>query len=207
MELMNIRRSLLSSKNSTGNISAIISHGNELINTGFYPNSCCLARFDAKFDSMQTYGNLYGSTGANNSRFGIQFNSSANGIYSYAWSTSNVNNMSSSIPGNGVRFVSYLSNGFSLFNDGQNATIEATRPLLIFGGYYTENYDKKSAITFYGLQVYDLIKMKIVKNYVPWLDENNIPCVKELETNTLLYNAGSGEFGYIDLDGTVHDNV
>ena len=34
---------------------------------------------------------------------------------------------------------------------------------------------------------------------------NNVPCVRELVNDEYFYNVGTGAFGYIDLEGNVHD--
>ena len=57
---------------------------------------------------------------------------------------------------------------------------------------------------FYGLKCYDQ-NGNLVKKYVPWLDENNVPCVHELVDDEYFYNVGTGTFGYIDLEGNTHD--
>ena len=79
----------------------------------------------------------------------------------------------------------------------------ANKPLIIFYTYRGTGYDRLGAFTFYGLKCYEFFKLK--KYYVPWLDENNVPCVHELVDDEYFYNVGTGAFSYIDLEGNVHD--
>ena len=80
-----------------------------------------------------------------------------------------------------------------------NYNAESTKAFLIFRAYYNHNLDVAGGISFYGLKCYEA--GVLMHKYVPWLDENNVPCVKDLVENELLYNAGTGGFDYIDANG------
>ena len=185
---------------SGGNILALISHGSEYINTGYYPRVCTEYFLKATKDKTYTayenlFSALFGSTGT---RIGIQMNgNSLTNVCYYATSGSSVANIPSSLSAD----VPTILSTRHLVSAGHDTV--ATKPLLIFYGYYNAGFDRKGQFNFFGLKCYEF--GTLVKKYVPWLDENNVPCVHELVDDEYFYNVGTGTFGYIDLEGNVHD--
>ncbi len=185
---------------SGGNILALISHTAEYINTGYLPKACAEYFLKAtKSVSRTQYENLFAALFYSiNGRIGIQMHvNSLTNIGIYITPGLSVGNLSSSLSADVPTVLSTRlaipANPFTL----------ATKPLLIFFGYYNNNFDKLSSYNFYGLKCYEV--GTLVKKYVPWLDENNVPCVHELVDDEYFYNVGTGNFGYIDLEGNVHD--
>ena len=86
---------------------------------------------------------------------------------------------------------------------------------IYFDCLVTDNYsmdDFQSRIYAHLKRLFDIPRYELcydfgtlVKKYVPWLDENNVPCVHELVDDEYFYNVGTGTFGYIDLEGNTHD--
>ena len=185
---------------SGGNILALISHGEEYINTEYYPKVCTEYFLKATKDKHHgRYENLFASLfGSIGTRVGIQMdvNSMTNVAY-FVQPTTSVSNVPSSLS---TDVPTILSTRHLLSADPDTV---ATKPLLIFYGYYSAGFDQKGQFNFYGLKCYDF--GTLVKKYVPWLDENNVPCVHELVDDEYFYNVGTGTFGYIDLEGNVHD--
>ena len=185
---------------SGGNILALRSHGREWINTGYYPKeivdiSCCISK--SAEETASQHGGILSVMFPSN-RIGNQFVTTyIDRIYYYDGT------------GNMPTQVRVSENPTQFFNrmcrismpDGQFEV--ASKPLIIFYTYRGAGYDKLGAFTFYGLKCYEFSKLK--KYYVPWLDENNVPCVHELVDDEYCYNVGTGNFGYIDLEGNVHD--
>ena len=185
---------------SGGNILALISHGEEYINTEYYPKVCTEYFLKATKDKHHgRYENLFASLfGSIGTRVGIQMdvNSMTNVAY-FVQPTTSVSNVPSSLS---TDVPTILSTRHLLSADPDTV---ATKPLLIFYGYYSAGFDQKGQFNFYGLKCYDF--GTLVKKYVPWLDENNVPCVHELVDDEYFYNVGTGAFGYIDLEGNTHD--
>lgn len=177
---------------SGGNVLALISHAQEYINTGYYPNIDVEMRL--KIES-NAYSNQYGGmccVAYSSSRIGCQFYSSN---YDKAQFFTTIDK--------GYADVINIDNPFWIRSLIPYQTQEqAGRPLIIFYVYRNAGYDRKGAMTFYGLKCYE--NKKLVKKYVPWLDDNNVPCVHELVDDEYFYNVGTGAFGYIDLEGNEH---
>ena len=177
---------------SGGNIRALISHAQEYINTGYYPNIDVEMRLKI---ANNAYSNQYGGlccVAYSTSRIGCQFYSSN---YEKAQFLTTINLSYADVVN--------IDNPFWIRSLIPYQTQEqANRPLIIFYVYRNAGYDRKSGMTFYGLKCYE--NRKLVKKYVPWLDENNVPCVHELIDNEYFYNVGTGNFGYIDLEGNEH---
>lgn len=51
-------------------------------------------------------------------------------------------------------------------------------------------------------KLYDSTK-ELARDFIPCLDTNNTPCFYDTVTQQTFYNAGTGEFGYETMDGTV----
>ena len=188
---------------SGGNILALISHGNEYINTGYYPKVCDEYFLKLTKDkTVDTYENLFAALFYDlGARTGIQMHvNSLQKINIYATPGDSVSNITISSLSADVPTV--LSTK-CLIPATPHPFGVATKPLLIFHGYYGNGFDRKSAFNFYGLKCYEF--GKLTKKYVPWLDENNVPCVHELVDDEFFYNVGTGNFGYVDLEGNVHD--
>ena len=184
---------------SGGNILALRSHGREWINTGYYPKeivdiSCCISK--SAEEPSSRYGGIVSAMFPSN-RIGVQFSSASIDKIAYF----NVGSLGTDgkISENPTQFFDRLDR--ISMPDGQFEV--ASKPLIIFYAYRGSSYDVLGAFTFYGLKCYEFFKLK--KYYVPWLDENNVPCVHELVDDEYFYNVGTGAFGYIDLEGNVHD--
>ena len=190
---------------SGGNLLALITHGQEYLTTNFYPpaNTNYLLKFRVirVFSNPAVFGTIYkppgcefrinvfaGSTGLQKSRYAVSIGLSGGGI--------NIDHDTSVVTVIPVNSPCPDSDDLS------------TYPLAIFGQYAgnsTGNVGNTDGhFEFYGLKCYDQ-NGSLVKKYIPWLDENNVPCVRELVDDEYFYNVGTGNFGYIDLEGNVHD--
>jgi hypothetical protein len=193
---------------SGGNITAIIMHSNggqngSYINTGYFPhgNANIYCKIAVTQELYVRYGNIFGAFFGNAissacRRIGCQMDMGSNLIYicSYYADTGSINtNVALSDEPKIIKGASLIL----------LPTDIATVPLLIANGYYrTENTkDVCGGMIFYGLKAYE--NGKLVKKYVPWLDDNEIPCVRELIDDEYFYNAGVNNFGYIDLNGNI----
>ena len=188
---------------SGGNVLALISHSGERIHTEYYPKLCA-EYFIKAAKPVQYRSNEY--------LFCVMFydiNARA-GIQRNANSTTTINILTTNtgytgsvpIPELYTDVPQIMYTRCAMYGDPFHI---ATRPLIIFRGYFRDRdrYDVEGGFNFYGLKCYEF--GKLVKKYVPWLDKNNVPCVHELVDDEYFYNVGTGNFGYIDLEGNVHD--
>ena len=190
---------------SGGNLLALITHGNEYLTTNFYPpaNTNYLSKFRVirVFGNPAVFGAIYkppkcefrintfaGSTTLKKSKYAISIGIDGGGV--------NIDHDTSVVSVIPVNSPCPDSNDLS------------TYPLAIFGQYAGNSTGNITSTEghyeFYGLKCYDQ-NGNLVKKYVPWLDENNVPCVHELIDDEYFYNVGTGNFGYIDLEGNTHD--
>lgn len=177
-----------------GNIAAIISHGTEYILTDYYPLMNILYSIKLSDDNLTAWeGYFAASNGSNN--VSVQRNSSS---WQFVVKLQTSGNTSYTVPGYGDHIPVVVS----MSCVGKSA-ITATNPIVICGSYYNGALEAtKGKFTFYGLNVADSYT-HILARFVPWL-ENNVPCVKDIVNNKLYYNAGTGGFDYIDLEGVLH---
>ena len=188
-----------------GNLLALITHGQEYLTTNFFPpaNTDYLLKFRVirVFSNPAVFGTIYkppgcefrinvfaGSTGLQKSKYAVSIGISGGGI-----NIDHDTSIVSVIPVN------------SPCPDSDDLS---TYPLAIFGQYAgnsTGNVGNTDGhYEFYGLKCYDQ-NGNLIKKYVPWLDDNGVPCVHELVDDEYFYNVGTGTFGYIDLEGNTHD--
>ena len=190
---------------SGGNVLALISHAQEYINTGYYPKITTEYYIKAhKTTNYQRYENLFSALFYDiDVRIGAQFiERSLSEVRFYYTPTSNSGSINTTISNEPTILSTRCP--FLEVSSAQELSHIATHPLLIFFGYYRNGYDTyKGGYNFYGLKCYE--NKKLIKKYVPWLDENNVPCVHELVNDEYFYNVGTGAFGYIDLEGNTHD--
>lgn len=189
---------------SGGNVLALISHAQEYINTGYYPKIATEYYIKAhKTTNYQRYENLFSALFYDvDVRIGAQFvERSLSEVRFYYAPTSNSGTINTTISNEPTILSTRCP--FLEISSAQELSHIATHPLLIFFGYYRNGYDTyKGGYNFYGFKCYE--NKKLVKKYVPWLDDNNVPCVHELVDDEYFYNVGTGAFGYIDLEGNEH---
>ena len=190
---------------SGGNLLALITHGQEYLTTNFFPpaNTNYLLKFRVirVFSNPAVFGTIYkppgcefrinvfaGSTGLQKSKYAVSIGISGGGV--------NIDHDTSVVSVIPVNSPCPDSDNLSAY------------PLAIFGQYAgnsTGNVGNTDGhFEFYGLKCYDQ-NGNLIKKYVPWIDENNVPCVHELVDDEYFYNVGTGAFGYIDLEGNTHD--
>ena len=184
---------------SGGNILALIGHAQEYIVTEYYPKLC--TDYYLKLTKPTFYRNYEGFFSAlfvnENARPGIQMANRSDRVNILVTRYIVAQNVALPLP---TTDPTVWSTRCAMSG---NALQTASKPLVIFHGYGASNLDVIGGFNFYGLKCYEF--GKLVKKYVPWLDENNVPCVHELVDDEYFYNVGTGTFGYIDLEGNVHD--
>lgn len=178
---------------SGGNIQAIIGDGNSYINTGLTITDNHI--FSAKFKPNATvsYEYVFGTNRSNNvtSKINLQRQGLSN---TWLFTLSSLSGSAVTVSDTVIMMKGALG----------TANVEYDLPLLLFRGYHQGRIENQtSKITFYGLNIVDE-NNEYIHKFVPWKDENDIICVKNLVTGDIYYNAGTGTFGYIDADGVVH---
>ena len=76
------------------------------------------------------------------------------------------------------------------YTENVTTNSNSTNTFKIF--YATGN---KAKMKLFNCKIYDE-NNKLIRYYIPCLDDSNVPCLYEQKTKTTLYNAGSGTFGY-----------
>lgn len=84
------------------------------------------------------------------------------------------------------------------FNNVQTNTIQrkdSTKTLFLFA-YHHENDTGSihSSVRIYSFKIWD--NGKLVRNFIPVLDQNNVPCMYDEVNRDFFYNQGTGEFLY-----------
>ena len=59
---------------------------------------------------------------------------------------------------------------------------------------YTYNYDQKATIKLYGCKIYQ--NGELVRDFIPVLDTNEVPCLFDKISSAYFYNQGTGTFTY-----------
>ena len=178
---------------SGGNIQAIIGDGNSYINTGLTITDNGI--FSCKFKPNQTvqYEYVFGTNVSSNIARKINLQRQAvsnNWLFTVTLMVGAVVEVTDTV----VMFKGSIG----------TTNIVYDLPLLLFRGYHQGKMESQtSKITFYGMNIVDE-NNEYIHKFVPWKDENDVICVKNLVTGDIYYNAGTGTFGYIDAEGVEH---
>lgn len=178
---------------SAGNIQALIAHGSEYIMTDYMGTGNEI--FGAKFASSKAvqYEHFWGMSFSNN-KYDMQRQGASWNVNTMVRGTTSIDTFS-------------ITSGTPFVKAGGALGYEAmtpTKALAIFAGYYNNNLEPGlSKATFYGLNLVNA-NGEYIARFMPWL-ENGTPCVKDLISGSIYYNAGTGTFGYIDAEGVTHD--
>ena len=179
---------------SGGNILAIIGNGTSYIDTGLYlPHNNIVVGVKFKMNTPVAYEYVFGDWCTNPSeRFAVQKNAGTSNTFNFYPVTPTYSQA--------VTDVTVFEGGII----GRSGSPIATSPLLIFKGYYYTGVETQvSKTSFYGFNAVDIYGDYVVK-LVPWKDDNDVICVRNLVTEENYYNAGAGTFGYIDANGVEH---
>lgn len=180
-----------------GNIQALITHGNEWVNTNLLIDSTKIFVFDGIISTYHQYDYLFGLSGGSSIRACCQYSSDTSLNIPFWYSNANF----SFFPTIGERFTVIVGGNFNYITA---ARYTATKPLLIFAGYYQEiQQSARFKGYFYGLELIDYTTRQLAYNFVPWLDSNDVPCIKDTVHNQLYYNSGTGGFDYLDNNGNI----
>jgi len=178
---------------SAGNIQALIAHGSEYIMTDYMGTGNEI--FGAKFASSEAvrYEHFWGMSFSNN-KYDMQRSNASWNIDTMVRGTASIDRLAITSGTPFVKAAGALGYG----------AMTPTKALAIFAGYYNNNLESQlSKATFYGLNLVNA-NGEYIARFMPWL-ENGTPCVKDLISGSIYYNAGTGAFGYIDAEGVTHD--
>lgn len=179
---------------SGGNILAIIGNGISHIDTGLYlPHNNIVVGVKFKMNTPVGYEYVFGDWCTSLSeRFAVQKNAGTSDIFNFYPVT--------------PKYTQSITDA-TIFEGGiigRSGSPVATSPLLIFKGYYNDRLESAfSKTSFYGFNAVNIYGEYIAK-IVPWKDDNDVICVRNLVTGENYYNAGTGTFGYIDANGVEH---
>lgn len=173
----------------------IESTGTQYIDTGFYPTSTTKVRL--KFNMTKATGYVifgYYNTEENSFRL---FNYNNNAYLDYG-SGAGYNRIYGGTLSEGVtyniefgnRYVTNLDTGENIVSNTEVAFSTKTQKAGIFG----DGTSATSLGKLYYCQIFD--NGVLVRDFVPALDSNNVPCLYDKVTQQYFYNSGTGDFNY-----------
>lgn len=95
--------------------------------------------------------------------------------------------------GNGFRSLNYTGKNIRFISSYSNTTMNANGSIILFGGRLDGTIAKGIARIF---RVILYENKAVLRDYIPCLDSNNIPCMYEAVSGELAYNEGTGDFTY-----------
>lgn len=186
-------------------LSYLQSTGTQYIDTEYIPNGNTAIEMLASGISASSFALSSGGTwfvggrqGYLNKAFGFYYNPSLQNLY-YAFG----NNMpsatysSSLIYGDNKKF--YADKTGLYVNDSKvvsaaSTTFTSPSSLFLFGLNNNGTPASHTSYKIHYCKIYD--NGKLVRDFIPVLDLNNIPCMYDKVTNTIFENNGNGEFLY-----------
>ena len=198
-----VRRGYVGVKNQYQELEYLESTGTQYINTGIIPTQNTRTKIaflltnniQGQYAGMMGYQNVNGG-GSSNYRLvnipgsSLQFNGGSSYIgaenterYKYYVADCSMNN--------------FIVNGISHSSSGQTWGT-ASGPIYLFGRYSNESSGVLSSTLcsarLYYCKIYE--NNVLVRDFIPVLDDNNIPCLYDKITYKCFYNIGTGTFDY-----------
>jgi hypothetical protein len=85
-------------------------------------------------------------------------------------------------------------NGSIVINSADTATINSEYNMFLFGVNHTGNFKGYGSVRVYACRVE--VDNALIRDFVPVLDMNDVPCMYDKVSDELFYNAGTGKFLY-----------
>jgi len=183
--------------------------GTQYIDTGFKPNQN--SGIDIDFFSNRTQGSIIGSVCDTANQyaytFGIQANSTVSTTdmliytskntsrYQNYWRIENLYNNGNGryqVQINGRTASVLASNNTTLTHTFPSDTYQIPFSLYLFASNRGTNAIISPETKIYSCKLYD--NNTLVHDFIPVLDEKNIPCMYDKITHSFFYNAGTGDF-------------
>ena len=86
------------------------------------------------------------------------------------------------------------TNGTKTFSVSEYGDFVSDYNMYLFAHNKSGNVDDKGKLRIYYCKIYD--NSVLVRDFIPVLDENNVPCMYDKVTKDYFYNIGSGTFSY-----------
>lgn len=191
------------------------STGTQYIDTLYSPNPNTLLELTCCASPDYTYGGTFfdvleaGETSSIRYQFSANFGNSPNAAYGiYLWNDKayQYGGSPNSIyvtPGDKIRTVGTITFGrgyATAWGQTKNFNAETTRTftrtLYLFSGMNINGaFTEGIKLRVYEFKIYD-VGMKLTRDFIPVLDNNNVPCMYDCISEQLFYNQGSGTFNY-----------
>lgn len=178
----------------------IESSGTQYINTGYYLNAQSSVELVANITDSQSNYAIFGTRNASNGYFYIIRSVSAGRFVDNHGTESTNIGIPSIFTGKKIVFTkssNYMIWGTEGIPRGylEYTSDSATSyPLFIFALNFTGTASYLSTMKLYRFRIYE--GTTLVHEFVPWIDGNDAVCLKDTVTNTLVYNAGTGNFTF-----------
>ena len=182
------------------------SSGTQWIDTLYKPNGLTSIEIEAQFLKIDAIYWIFGSREtASSNIFTLGVNGPLNQyIFGYA---SNIGNGFSKIPevDTNKHFFKHDKGACYIDKtryDYKTTDFQTQRNLYLFANNYTTNMGKATA-RIYSCRIYD--NNILIRDFIPALDENEIPCMLDLIEKKFYYNAGAGDFIAGPIIGTTNE--
>lgn len=199
-------------ENYTGRLDYIQSDGNQWIDTEFIPSSSTKVEIDLAYVSGYTQF-----------IFGSRTSTSSNDVYDLLlYKTDNLNFRSDfvcSYSGSDSYKAIQEMTGYPRFKIIKDKNIttyvnnfvkerdyqefQSSYNMYIFAINQSDTAYLPSSIKLYSLKIYE--DDVLIRDFVPWLDENKVPCLYDYITDKCYYNQGTSDFLY-SLEKTKYQN-
>ena len=169
------------------------STGTQYIDTGVKVKSSLKCKLEAKYSGR---GSTIIRAYDNSNAFGLVFGSGQTNVQ-FFWRPRSVSktNMSVDIPFDSWATIEIESNKLTV-NETSSSWSDVTSPsfsthLTLFGGFVDDTYTGSSIPVKY-VQIWD--GTTLVRDFIPVLDNDDVPCLYDKVSGQCFYNAGTGDF-------------
>jgi hypothetical protein len=189
----------------------------QYIDTGIIldPNYC---RLEFKYNRRTASDNdkLFGSFDSSAAKYSMMFYMIPSSIESAHIAYGSIWPGLTQIPGTDNRIdhevIFELSpNGLVPTVDGITAStmpfsqMQNTYTMYLYGVNTDGQFDttRNAYVRIYYFKIYNTSTYDLVRDFVPCLDNNGVPCMYDKVSGQSFYNLGAGQFGYEKMDGTI----
>ena len=172
----------------------IESSGTQCINTNIIPTNKTKVCIDYQLTATENNPNIFGARHSNGMFFAYFYTSGQFWATAYAKAWPELQKTSDSLSRCTMQFA-----GTGLMVNGNATTWSATTlncpcSVYIFARNTNGTVEYYSKMRLYSCQIYE--DGVIVRDYIPVLDFNGVPCLYDKAGKQFYYNAGSGSFSY-----------
>lgn len=173
------------------------STGTQWIDTGIYPANITYLEMEGQYTAINKRQTLMGCYDVSYNTFAATNPTSAYDNFFSQWST---DNYGGSIKADLNKHVFSFDKTSYIFSvDGYPYSLQGKRTdvndtLYMFATHKGSTIDRQASAKVYYLKMYN--GSELVRDFIPVLDMNNMPCMYDKVTDTFFYNKGTGAFNF-----------